>query len=1448
MRDAAGPAGGRLALSGQSVLLDSGLAYLSGTVDVRANSGDLRIGSNADIDLTGYSRALFDQRIELTGGRLFLTTVAPTSQLVVESGSRVDVSSAGNLGGTVDIAAAGRIALSPGAQISGRGAEQNLGGIFNIDARQGLDLDQVAATTAAGNFDRSITARARTGALTLSAGSKLSAERVSVSVDDGFLTIAGLIDARAASGGFVELWQRSTTNGLLNLTGNATIDVRGQTGAGEVTIGSTRGILISGAPQVLTGSTDDITFGRVTLRAPRTGTTASGNGVAVSASNSGALNVVGRSNVFIEGVRSNQTFASTLATTTALNTIRTDVTAFLANSTAILNQAPVRAERPIQVRAGVEIIEAPASSVSTTSATTLDFGAASVGLGTLTVRASGDLALAGTISDGITSAGVSTRDSWSYRLVAGADLNAANPNATITNRNNDTTATSRGKLSIAAGRDIRTGTGSIALNASADIEFRVGTVATAPGSVYTFGRVASAGDRYIVAPGFFSGLNVARADGGAVTISAGGDVIGNEMGVPPTTWLLRQGVINTATGAYSTVPGWLGVIDTLGTGGVGFNMHAGSLGGGKLSVVGRDVRDLYAASVSMGRVRSATPLVDALEVRNAAPSTISANRNILGGQFIGMDAEMRISAGDSIARRSANSALNRGLMTPIHSNNLVRINAGNNIVMANPFNATLLLPNVGIPNANLVSFSTFGDKSVLRTGSAGSFTALTNTSSDYSGSTPLFNALLSLTTPNWQIQSGTDINIGGQSLAPSNGRRFSLLANENVYANANSNSVQFRLGIITPDPIRISYRYPIPGTRIPTAIADNQKVLMVDPLAQSLETVSVYAGRDIGANPLSTVANSTIRFNFDQPIAVRAGRDVNQLILESVHQNVSDQTVVEAGRDVANTVTRQSTAFADNFARLQVEGPGALVVSAGRDIRLGNTGGSAGQPAISTVGNLKNANLTAGGAHLVLIAGLSSPPAYESMLEFYIKPTANGSVYDAGRYEALANAALGNPTGGVKGTALWASLATLPKSQREQLAREIFFSEIRVGGGPDTSRIIQTYLSPAQKAQAPVTPSKSLIDFVSGKLNKQVAAGEAWSSFNRIVTDELVAFVNTKQSGVVNADNVRTEFAKLPSVIQAEFVSLQLLPQLLLTKVIAQTDPLVRSYGRAYEAAARFFPEDGKGNIDMVYNSVRALQGGSVQLLAPGSVCRNAAADSCTSPNSFSGDTKFGNVRVGLENPPALLGGTEKLGLFGLGGAPVSVFAGNNMDVNQSRIVTGGGGDLLLWSSYGSIDAGRGSKNATSAPEPIVLINSQGEVTVDFSNSIQGSGIRAISFNERRPAGEVSLFAPRGTVNAGDAGVQGGSINVGASVILNAENIRFSADPTGSTVSFGATAATPALASAGGTSSATAAASQAQSATGEKTTRKTKIVIVEFEGFGVDCKEQPDDPQCKPKR
>ena len=82
------------------------------------------------------------------------------------------------------------------------------------------------------------------------------------------------------------------------------------------------------------------------------------------------------------------------------------------------------------------------------------------------------------------------------------------------------------------------------------------------------------------------------------------------------------------------------------------------------------------------------------------------------------------------------------------------------------------------------------------------------------------------------------------------------------------------------------------------------------------------------------------------------------------------------------------------------------------------------------------------------------------------------------------------------------------------------------------------------------------------------------------------------------------------------------------------------------------------------------------------------------------------------------------------------------MLVNQSRVFTLQGGDIVIWSSEGNIDAGRGAKSAISAPPPTITVSATGQIQVQFSDAIAGSGIRGILTSEDIEPGDVDLIAP----------------------------------------------------------------------------------------------------------
>ncbi|MBN8280888.1 MAG: filamentous hemagglutinin family protein, partial [Gammaproteobacteria bacterium] len=191
------------------------------------------------------------------------------------------------------------------------------------------------------------------------------------------------------------------------------------------------------------------------------------------------------------------------------------------------------------------------------------------------------------------------------------------------------------------------------------------------------------------------------------------------------------------------------------------------------------------------------------------------------------------------------------------------------------------------------------------------------------------------------------------------------------------------------------------------------------------------------------------------------------------------------------------------------------------------------------------------------------------------------------------------------------------------------------------------------------------------------------------------------------------------------------------------------------DAVATLFPtgSDYTGDISLLFSRLYTLSGGDISLLSPG-----------------------GLLNVGLAQPPANLPVKKQpsdLGIVAQGTGSVRVFADGDVLVNQSRIFTLGGGDILIWSSNGDIDAGRGSKSAISAPPPVIRVDANGQVTVEFSDAIAGSGIRGILTAEDIEPGDVDLIAPSGTVNAGDAGIgAAGNLNIAAPQVIGLDNIQ----------------------------------------------------------------------------
>ncbi len=140
-----------------------------------------------------------------------------------------------------------------------------------------------------------------------------------------------------------------------------------------------------------------------------------------------------------------------------------------------------------------------------------------------------------------------------------------------------------------------------------------------------------------------------------------------------------------------------------------------------------------------------------------------------------------------------------------------------------------------------------------------------------------------------------------------------------------------------------------------------------------------------------------------------------------------------------------------------------------------------------------------------------------------------------------------------------------------------------------------------------------------------------------------------------------------------------------------QDSPFAANYERGYAALELVFPglreknADGsfknyQGEINLFASRIKTERGGNIEFMVPG-----------------------GGLIVGLTNTPAVLVnmGNDVLGMLTVADGNVRGFARDNILVNQSRILTVGGGNVLLWSSEGDIDAGKGKKTATAVPPPI---------------------------------------------------------------------------------------------------------------------------------------------------
>jgi filamentous hemagglutinin family protein len=449
-------------------------------------------------------------------------------------------------------------------------------------------------------------------------------------------------------------------------------------------------------------------------------------------------------------------------------------------------------------------------------------------------------------------------------------------------------------------------------------------------------------------------------------------------------------------------------------------------------------------------------------------------------------------------------------------------------------------------------------------------------------------------------------------------------------------------------------------------------------------------------------------YTFGHETRLKAGRNVRMGEMTFITHDGSDVPVIEAGGSI----------YLPNAA---LYGPGRLWVQAGDEVWMGRTEG-AGIRAREAYSSVATAAPLSGGGISVL-AGIDQEPEYEAFFDYYLDPenVAEAPAWlrqyfvDGDRPGLTVSTDVVLADGQTRTTVYAIELVNYMREMAGEAPIPTEAPDEVSGSRPITRGKLAAAIDPAEYAEA-LAAFKAL----DPVLQKPLAV--------RILNAEL------KTAG-------REAVGRSPETDG---------------RYVRQGDPT-----RGYDAVGRLFPgaqrkpgealAEGEhswtGNIEMMVSQIRGESGGNVDLVAPG------------------GSVQLASLAISNTNP-----GTA--GIVTQRGGGVNVVTYGDYIVNQSRTMTADDGDILIWSSYGNIDAGRGRKTSLSVPPVAFPIDAWGQTKVQLSGLPNGAGIATLDQVDGKQGGDVDLYAFNGIVNAGDAGIRASrDLFVGAIEIRGLDNI-----------------------------------------------------------------------------
>ncbi|MBL8200202.1 MAG: filamentous hemagglutinin family protein [Chromatiales bacterium] len=1246
----AAPVGAALEVSAGRIVADTQLLYPAGRVRLAADDR-VELGERGLIDVSGRRLNLAGATVDVAGGDV--QVVARAGSVDFLAGSRIDVSSGTGAAGAGALGILGGGTVSLEGSLAGAGPAAGSSGSFTLTAGALTGFAGLNQQLNAGGFGRRRSVETLSGDLRVEAGDAIRARQVTLAASGGSLTLAGRIDARAPGGGTVLLAARDD----LTLASGAEVDARASAageGAGRVTVASTDGdITLETGSRIRLDGFDGATGGELLIRAGATANDIriAGLGAAIE----------GAARTIIGPVLRSDPISTLDAFITG--SLRSLLDAFMAIAPAsIRSRLGLDAATPI--RPGLEVLAD--SDLTLADSWNLADWRWDGQPGYLGLRAPGNLTLQANLSDGFTQTGTVqnqlTGDSWSFDLVAGADLGSVLPGGVI-GRLLDTPAS--GSLELGDGLLIRTGTGDIRLAAARDL-----MLAGPTSTVYTAGVAA----RQAVNIGTFR-ANWSR-DGGDISLAAGRDIVATLPGQVLSGWNVRN-LGSSGRAQWAIDYGR-------------FRQGVAALAGGALDIsAGRDILNLSGTVATTSGDLVGTP--GAFDTWGGGSLRVAAGRDLAGGTYSIWQGNGAVTAGRSVALGTTADLSELGVTLAAGAGTL-SVSARKDLDVGAILNPTVV-PSV---NPSSVYFYTWRPDDALDLTAVGGRLRLLNDLDAFALNVGGdFASLI------------TAFGVGAPTLrARAASGDFELVREVRLLP-----APRGQVEIIAAGSVRASDR------SVPLLMSDS------DPATLPTAARPTGAGQLLAAVSLSS--DAAIHTGDDQPVALIAaggdilggawqfakqfraiaGGDIRDLSLSGQNTSASQISLIQAGRDI--DLNSRDNPRNSSGNRIELGGPGRLQVLAGRNMSLGFSRG------ITTIGNSANPQLPAGGAALDVWTGLGGTPDYAAF----------NSKYWGGQYSEEFNRYLEGPQGG---TGLIAYVADI--TGRSDLTPDNVWSAYADLDQDDRQAYLAT-LAPDQRI--------------------------TFTSFVDLV-DALVAWTNTATGrSDLTPTSAVAGYRELGTVEQRPLIQEFFFRELRDSGRLANLPRGAFGFARGETAVATLFPvgEPFAGDMSLLFSRLYTLDGGDISLLAPG-----------------------GLLNVGLAQPPANLPVSKKpsdLGIVAQGAGRVQVFSDGDVLVNQSRIFTLAGGDILIWSGNGDIDAGRGSKSAISAPPPVIRVDANGQVTVEFSDAIAGSGIRGILTSEDIEPGDVDLIAPTGVVNAGDAGIgAAGNLNIAAPQVVGLDNIQ----------------------------------------------------------------------------